>query len=588
MRKQKGGWLVMTAKVAAVLAVGGLVGWGAWRGGVNLGIFRGAKARELVTAAIASHAAEDEKKAKALVDEAMKLAGDDVVVLRAAVDLYGDRRDNAVMPALKKLLGREDIGDEDLERAARVAVEWGRLELAPVRALEEWRGGEAGGKTEGRMVLVARWMLMRGDREEAERRLREAAIGSRGGEAELGLCEVLLSGGVEGVGEGLDRLERLIGDGERALRVRQRGAELAARVIGVERVKEKMDESRLEGFRGAFGALVARVDPEEAVDYQLGMHAMELAVEPETRQEVFGRVMEEFMPLAEGLQLRIARWLLEQGAGDRVLGIYEGNPHWGDPEEWEALRVEAMLRGQDFEGARAVMARETAGLSGLRRAVFRYRIAVGSGGDAEEVAAGRMGVLKAAAEGSSEAVREAAELAAGLGDVELAAGLYDLLGKDPEYELLAKLDLAGLREKRVEGRAGAMAVLEGLVSAWPRLEGVRNRLIQLRLLEGRAGAGDPEAALGMADEARGYVPYQVTAMVARLVSGKPGEALGLLEALGERGRERAAAMSPVVCAAVLAAGGRKEAAVKVRAAMGSKPLTVGEKALLERWMPAGL
>lgn len=333
--------------------------------------------------------------------------------------------------------------------------------------------------------------------------------------------------------------------------------------------------------------MVGQMDPEKGLGYQLRMHAMELAVEPGARPEVFGRVMEEFMPLPEGEQLRIARWLLEQRASDRVLAIYEGNPHWGEAEEWEALRVEALLQQGDFEGASAVVGRQAGRVSGLRRAVYRYRIVLGSGGDAGEVAEGRKGLLKAASDGESEEVREAAELAAGLGDVELAVGLYEVLEKDPEYELQAKLEVAGLQEKRVEGRARAMAVLERVVSGWPRLESVRNRLIQLRLLEGRAVAGDVETAVGMAAEARGYAAYRVTGMLALLVSGDGGKALELLEAGGERGRKRVEAMSPVVCAAVLAAGGRKEEAEKVRAAMGVRPLTAGEKALLERWMPAG-
>lgn len=587
MRKDKRRWLVVMGKVAAVLVAGGVMGWGAWRVGVNVGVFRGVKARELVAEALASRAvAADEKKVKALVDEAMSLDGEDLVVLRAAVDVYGERGDNAVMPALRRLLGREEAGDEDLERAARVAVEWGMLELAPVRALEEWRASEDAGMAEGRMVVVARWVLMRGELEEAERRFRMAA-GSGSGEAELGLCEVLLSGGGEGVYEGLERLERLIGDGERALRVRQRGAELAVRVMGVEGVREKMEETRLERFRAAFAGLAGRMDPGEAVGYQLRMHAMELAVVPGAKPGVFGRVMKKFMPLPEEEQLRIARWFLEQGASDRVLAIYEGNPHWGETEEWEALRVEALLQQGDFERASDVVGRQAGGVSGLRRALYQYRIALGSGGDAGEVAAGRTGLLKAAVDGESEEVLEAAELAAGRGDVDLAVGLYEVLEKDPEYELQAKLDVAGLQEKRVEGRARAMAALERVVKGWPRLESVRNRLIQLRLLEGRAVEGDVETAVGMAAEARGYAAYRVTGMLARLVSGKAVEALALMEAGGERGRKRVEAMSPVVSAAVLAAAGRRAEAESVRAAMGARALTDGEKALLERWMPVG-
>lgn len=585
MKKEEHPWRKVIWKVAAVLAVGGVLGWGLWRGAVYLGVFRGVKARELAAEAKASWLAEDEKKATALVEEALKLDGDDLMVLRTAVDLYGERRDNAVMPALQKLLVSEEVGEEDLERAAKVAVDWGRLELTPVRALNEWSQSGASGMTEGRMVVVARWMLMRGEREEAEKRLRMAVeAGSKRGEAELGLCEVLLSGGGEGVDEGLERLERLIGDGERGLRVRQRGAELAARVMGVKGVREKVDEERLAGFRAAFAPLVARLDPEDGVGCQLWLHAMELAAEPESRQVVFGRVMEEFMPVAEEMQLRIARWFLELGAWERVLGIYEGNPQWGDAGEWESLRVEALLESGDFEGAKAVMGRMTAGVSALKRAGFRYRIAAGLGGG-DELTDSRMKLLRAAAEGDPEEVREAAEYAEGRGDRELAIGLYKVLEKDPEEEVLAKLEVAELQSGAVEGRAGAMAVLESLLRGWPRLEEVRNRLIRMRLLEGRSGADDAAAAVEMAAGARGYAPFQVTAALARLVSGQPKEALELLEGNGGKNRREAEAGNPVVSVAVLAAGGRDEDAKKVRTAMGERPLTAGEKALLDRWMP---
>jgi thioredoxin-like negative regulator of GroEL len=295
--------------------------------------------------------------------------------------------------------------------------------------------------------------------------------------------------------------------------------------------------------------------------------------------------MEEFMPVAEEMQLRLARWFVELGAWERVLGIYEGNPQWGDAGEWESLRVEALLESGDFEGAKAVMGRMTAGVSALKRSEFRYRIAAGLGGG-DELTDSRMKLLRAAAEGDPEKVREAAEYAEGRGDRELAIGLYKVLEKDPEEEVLAKLQVAELQSGAVEGRAGAMAVLESLLRGWPRLEEVRNRLIRMRLLEGRSGADDAAAAVEMAAGARGYAPFQVTAALARLVSGQPKEALELLEGNGGRNRREAEAGNPVVSVAVLAAGGRDEDAKKVRTAMGERPLTAGEKALLDRWMPA--
>jgi hypothetical protein len=60
-----------------------------------------------------------------------------------------------------------------------------------------------------------------------------------------------------------------------------------------------------------------------------------------------------------------------------------------------------------------------------------------------------------------------------------------------------------------------------------------------------------------------------------------------LEKNGGKNRREAEVADPLVSVVVLAAGGRKEDARKVREAMGGKELTAGEKALLERWMPAG-
>jgi hypothetical protein len=577
-------------KWLAMVAGCGVVGWAGWRGGVNLGVFRGVKARELAAEAMVYQAADDEAKASELLERAVELDGEDVLVLRAMVDLNAPRRNNAALPALKRLLGGEEVDESDLERAARVAVEWERLELAPVELLQRWSEAVPGEVPLARLVLSARWLMLRGEHEEAERRLRVAAAGGGAdGAVELAMCEVLLrpgAGGGERMNEGLERLERLIEGGDRPLGVRQRAVELMAEVVRDDGVRARIDAIRLERFRGAFAPLVARLDLEPAVACQLDLHTVELAVAPESRPEVFSQVMEEFMPLPEELKRTIARWFLKSGAGDRALAIYEGNPKWVERGAWEAMRVEVPLQGGDYDGAQEVVGKVGWLLSGVKRAGFRYRIAAGRGAD-DDLRESRMQLLKAAeAEGDPEEVREVAEYAEGREDRELAIGLYKVLEKDPEEEVLAKLAVAELQAGGVEGRAGAMAVLESLLSGWPRLEEVRNRLIRMRLLEGWSGADDVRAALEMAAGARGYAPFQVTAALARLVSGQPKEALELLEGNGGRNRREAEAGHPVVSVAVLAAGGRQEDAAKVRAAMGGRELTAGEKALLERWMPA--
>ena len=200
----------------------------------------------------------------------------------------------------------------------------------------------------------------------------------------------------------------------------------------------------------------------------------------------------------------------------------------------------------------------------------------------------RMQLIKAAeAKGDPAEVWEEAEEAEERGDRQLAIGLCRALVQVPEEEVLAKLEVAEMQTAEVDGRAGAMAALESLLSGWPRLDEVRNRLIRLKLVEGRNGPEDVAAAVEMANVAKEYAPFQVTAALARLVSGQPKEALELLEGNGGRNLKEAESGDPVVCAAVLAGGGRKEAAEKVRGTMGSRPLTSGEKALLVRWMPAG-
>lgn len=586
-RVKRGLWWKSLAMVAGC----GVVGWAGWRGGVNLGVFPGVKARELAAEAIKHQAADDEKKASEFLERAVELDGDDPVVLRALVDLNAPRRNNAALPALKRLLGRKEVDESDLERAARVAVEWERLELAPVELLQRWSEAVPGEVSLSRLVLSGRWLMLRGEHEEAERRLRLAVSGGGAdGAAELALCEVLLrpgAGGGERMNEGLERLERLIEGGERPLGVRQRAVELMAEVVRDDAVRARIDAIRLERLRGAFAPLVARLDPEPAVACLLHLHSVELAVVPESRPEVFGQVMEEFMPLDEKLKLTIARWFLKSGAGDRALAIYEGNPKWGEPEAWEAMRVEVPLQGGDYDAAQEAVGKVGWLLTGMQRAGFRYRIAAGRGGE-DELSDSRMQLLKAAeAQGDPEEVQEEAEYAEARGDRELAIGLFRVLEKDPEEEVFAKLEVAKLQSAKVEGRAGAMAVLESLLSEWPRLEEVRNRLIRMRLLEGQGGSEDVAAALEMAAGVPGYAPFQVTAALARLVSGQPKEALELLEKNGGKNRREAEVADPVVSVAVLAAGGRKEDARKVREAMGGKELTAGEKALLERWMPAG-
>jgi hypothetical protein len=586
-RVKRGLWWKSLAMVAGC----GVIGWAGWRGGVNLGVFPGVKARELAVEAMKHQVADDEKKASELLERAVELDGDDPVVLRALVDLNAPRRNNAALPALKRLLGRKEVDESDLERAARVAVEWERLELAPVEMLQRWSEAVPREVPLARLVLSGRWLMLRGEHEEAERRLRVAAAGGGAdGAAELALCEVLLrpgAGGGDRMNEGLERLERLIEGGERPLGVRQRAVELMAEVVRDDAVRARIDGIRLERLRGAFAPLVARLDPEPAVACLLDLHSVELAVEPESRPEVFGQVMEEFMPLDEKLKLTIARWFLNSGAGDRALAIYEGNPKWGEPGAWEAMRVEVPLQGGDYDAAREAVGKVAWLLTGVKRAGFRYRIAAGRGGE-DELSDSRMQLLKAAeADGDPEEVREEAEYAEARGDRELAIGLYNVLEKDPEEEVFAKLEVAKLQSAKVEGRAGAMAVLESLLSGWPRLEEVRNRLIRMRLLEGRGGSEDVAAALVMAAGVPGYAPFQVTAALARLVSGQPKEALELLEKNGGKNRREAEVADPLVSVVVLAAGGRKEDARKVREAMGGKELTAGEKALLERWMPAG-
>jgi hypothetical protein len=169
--------------------------------------------------------------------------------------------------------------------------------------------------------------------------------------------------------------------------------------------------------------------------------------------------MEEFMPLDEKLKLTIARWFLNSGAGDRALAIYEGNPKWAEPGAWEAMRVEVPLQGGDYDAAREAVGKVAWLLTGVKRAGFRYRIAAGRGGE-DELSDSRMQLLKAAeADGDPEEVREEAEYAEARGDRELAIGLDKVLEKDPEEEVFAKLEVAKLQSAKVDGRAGAMAVL---------------------------------------------------------------------------------------------------------------------------------
>jgi hypothetical protein len=64
-------------KSLAMVAGCGVIGWAGWRGGVNIGLFRGVKARELAAEAMKHQAADDEKKASELLERAVEFDGED-------------------------------------------------------------------------------------------------------------------------------------------------------------------------------------------------------------------------------------------------------------------------------------------------------------------------------------------------------------------------------------------------------------------------------------------------------------------------------------------------------------------------------
>lgn len=574
-------------QVAAVMVVG-VAGYVGLRGSSDYRAYKRWKARGLAVQGIQHAHAGDEVGARELLDLAAAVSPGDQEVMRKVVDFGLPRRDPAALVGLRQLLRPGVAADEDWQRAAQLAIEWGRLELAPSQLLLEWSTKPVREVPLAQVRLSCRWLALRGERMVAERRLRELlGSGVYDAECELMLCALLLR--PEGstaarVNEAMERLREATGEDAVSFEGRADALKMAARAYLEGPARPMLTPEVAGRLLRALDGLVEKAAPEAVRPLQLLRGTIEVTLDPSRRGEVLKKLEGEVEKQSAAMKLEFAGWLVGIQAYEEALAYCESQREHAGEAAWFVVRLDALAGLKRYDEATAALEAGGQPLPELRRSLLLYRLGLMAGVDAAGMEARRKR-MEAAAGGGVEAqeVLDAAGMVAGSGNPEFAQVLYRKVADDNRLGLYARLAIVRYWEGKLEGTAELKTALESLLESWPAMDEARNDLIYLRLMDGTAAEKDVEEARAAMARSPELLACRVTAALAELLAGNAGRAREYLVAYPVNWREVNAGWQ-VVDAVVAAANGDMERARASRVRLIGKPLRPCEQALLDRYV----
>jgi hypothetical protein len=582
-------WLRGWRLVVVIIALGSL--YGAIRGLKDYRHIKAWRARGLAAEALKFTAPEDLSKAVALLEKAGTLSPNDPVVLRSLADFNEPRQDLMALYALRKLVNNGDATPQDRERLCLLAFDWGQPELAPTDMLAEWAATPAENLSLRPLELSARWLAMRGQAPEAERRLKSALEQAGNSPAadgiELALCRLLLTSGIAQQGNAAflqeisTRLQQLVSRTVPPSLVRADAIRLLTSMLA-HRAWSTLLPTNLDQFvqKSLVEQAAATKDGATILKYRLLDMGISINRLPARRTALADRLMEEMMGAPLPQKLVVARWLVEQQLFERALDFIRTNPDYLKDRNWFTVELDALFGLRQWEVLKERLTMSDSPLPAVVIALFKYRVAQAQQAPSETLEPLLANITTAAQQAEySDALYVAGNLEK-TREVTTALKLYERLQNHAQAGLTARLGAIRCLDGQLEKSGELIQALDALLRLWPSSDEARSDLAYLRLLDKNARREDREAIQELAKNSPQYLAYRIPAALIHLQENQPQEALQLLESSDVNWREVRAGWRAVY-AAVLAANQKTQAAQEVLAQVTSAQLRPGERKLLE-------
>jgi hypothetical protein len=329
---------------------------------------------------------------------------------------------------------------------------------------------------------------------------------------------------------------------------------------------------------------LASAPPESRMGVRLSGVRLEMAMHPDRRGALASTLATEAAAGPPADQLRICRWLNQNAFFDEAMRLIDSVAPAASDRDWFIARLDALFGRRDWEGLERVLAAADQPLPPLLQLLFRYRAEKPAGRSDEDLALRRREIEMTARSAAPRDVLYAAGNLELAGDVELAIALFQLVQRDEQVGLSARLGLVRCLSRFPERTNEVREVLEELVLLWPQSQEARNDLAYLRLLEGTPREDDVAAVQELVKQSPQLLGFRISAGLAALRQDRPAEALRIIDGASLPWSQ----VRPdwrAIYACVLAANQKEEEARALAATVPTEQLRPGERALLARHLP---
>ena len=541
---------------------------------------------------------DDPKQAVELFQKAAVHAPNDTVVLRLLADYTEAREDPMALYALRKLVSNGQPTPEDRERLCRLAFDWGHPELADATILSQWAEADPATLELRPLDFSARWLANRGQRSEAEKRLR-SALEKAGAGREKPLLQFVLSklllaspAAQSATDATLDESLRLLSEAIRAtvppMPMRAEAARLIATTVTREDWHRSVHPELVDFVRKTFEeetAATQKPDPVAALRIRIHRLEFEIALAPARKQSLAKELLDSVAAAEDRQRLMVAKWLNVNALPRMALVVCDATAGQDVREEWFTERLVALFQLQDWGRMEALLAAPQQPLSAVTKALYLFRIQLQKPAAPEVLNQVRKAISQASDKSEVRDTLHAASVLEKLGEYETASELFSSVQNHPQGGLAARLGIIRCLDPQLERSGELVQALEGLVRLWPQSEEARGSLAYLRLLDKSTIPEDLALAKEFNRKFPNFLSYRVTAALAWLREKNPSEALKLLQAEALPWPSVLPGWRAVY-AAVLAANGKNDEARQIVATFTSQDLRPGERRLLEDFLIA--
>lgn len=570
-------------------------GYAVWRGRSDYAAVKAWRGRHLAAKSIKAAAGGSTEEAARLLDQAGALGPADPTVLRALADFNEPRGDPMALYALAQMLRVGVATDSDVQRLCRLALDWGRPELAPAAVLQQWATVPAEGLLIEKLELGARWLAIRGRTGEAEQRLRLALDSAAKTPADQVRVNLTLAGLLASRASGAPAPERVLEAGTRLMAVAKSSDASAAQhrqaleglvdVVLSPGAQTVFSQDAVTALQAELTRHLAAAPAESRTSLRLAEVRLMMALDPQQRGALASTLANEAATAPMADSLRICRWLNQNGFPESALHLHDSVAPPADDRDWFIARLDALFGMHDWAELNRILKMEDQPLPPLMQALFLYRADRSAGKPEEDLSHRKEEIVVAARSAQARDVLYAAGNLELAGDLELAIPLFRSLQRNDQFGLSARLGLVRCLHRFPNETPELVRTLEELVTLWPQSHEARNDLAYLRLLEGAPRPEEVTLVKELVRESPQLLGYRITAGLAALQQGQPAEALRLIDGATIQWSE----VRPdwrIIYACVLAANDQSDEARGLAATVAVEQLRPGERALMARHLPA--